>query len=94
MEGQTEDIHLQLTAGFFHRHILDGAEIAEAGVVHQYVDAAFIGQNTADARLHGFIGGDVQRNRHHAEFAQRFHPVHATGGAIDLMPIGGEVPGR
>ena len=38
--GQAEDINLQLPAGFFDGHVLDGAEGAVTGIVDQDVDPA------------------------------------------------------
>lgn len=85
--GQAEDINLQLPAGFFDGHVLDGAEGAVTGIVDQDVDPALRLQDGGDTGLHRSLVRHIQRQRHDAEFAQRLHPIHPAGGADNYIGI-------
>ena len=85
--GQTEHIDFQLPTGFLQRHILNGAEVAVAGIVHEDVDAAFRLQDRPDTRLHGGIVRHVHPQRNHAERLERFHTLHAPGRRIHTVPL-------
>ena len=85
--GKAEHIDFQLPAGLLQRHILDGAEIAVTGIVHEGVDAAFRFQDGPDARLQGGFVRHVHPQRDHAERLERFHPLHAPGRRVHAVPL-------
>ena len=85
--GEAEHVHFQLPAGLLHGHVLDGTEVAVAGIVHEDVDAAFRLQDSPDTRLHGGFVRHVHPQRNHTQFLERLHALYAPGRRVHAVSL-------
>ena len=89
---QAEDIDLELMFGIGHRHIFDCTEIAVSGIVDEYVDTPFAGDDLLDASRDRRFVGDVQLQCLHTIWRQFFYLLHSPCRAIHTVSLLGKDP--
>ena len=81
------------------RALLDHRVAADAGVVHQVVDATSVAEDPPEAGAHRLVVADVELDEMDLDTGRRGHRVqlvglgHRTDGAVHRVPGAGEVDG-
>ena len=81
-----KEVHVELTAAFLQRYILDGAIRAVPGVVDQHIDASGAAEHPVHAGTNGIVHRQIKGNRLNALGFQVLHAIHAPRSGIDLKP--------
>ena len=87
---ESEHIRLELRPHLLHRHGLDRAGLAVAGVVDERADRAVLSLDRRDGRLHRGLVGDVERQRPAAARLQLGQRLGLPRGRVDGPACGDE----
>jgi hypothetical protein len=87
---QPEHIRVELAADLIHRHRLDRAILAVAGVVDENADRALLLRDGLYSLSHRPLVGDVEREQLGALGFEHRHRIRVARGCIDIPAAVGE----
>ena len=80
---ETENVDLELAAGFINGDVFNGAEGPVAGVVDQDIDTPSFGNDFLDTTGHGFVVGRVHCQGMDSYRGELFQSVGAACSGVD-----------